>query len=114
MTVFPTIILVLKESLMRPSINFTYFSDGVVTHKKCRNFFNFCCHENDFGIPAEWHPFATVHGKGVWNGKGGTVKSLKARANLQQVYTDPIMTLRALYEWASSPISGIEFLLCNF
>lgn len=100
----------LKGKFDETPLKFTYFSDGAAAHYKNRkNFLNLCCHKKDFGIPAEWHFFATAHGKGVSDGIGGTVKRLAARASLQQAYTDQIMTPRALYEWASSHISGIEF-----
>ena len=41
-----------------------YMSDGCAgQYKNCYNFTNLCHHEEDFGIPAEWHFFATSHGK---------------------------------------------------
>lgn len=41
-----------------------YFSDDAAAHYKNRkNFLNLCHHEEDFGIPAEWHFTATAHGK---------------------------------------------------
>ena len=44
-----------------------------------------------FGISAEWHFSATLHGKGSCDGLGGTVKRLGARASLQRPYNDQIM-----------------------
>ena len=41
-----------------------YMSDGCAgQYKNCYNFTNLCHHEKDFGVPAEWHFFATSHGK---------------------------------------------------
>ncbi|KAL5484241.1 hypothetical protein EMCRGX_G020703 [Ephydatia muelleri] len=41
-----------------------YMSDGCAgQYKNCYNFTNLCHHEEDFGIQAEWHFFATSHGK---------------------------------------------------
>ena len=44
-----------------------------------------CHHYEDFGIVAEWHFFATSHGKGPPDGVGGTVEREAATASLQQV-----------------------------
>ena len=70
-----------------------YYSDGAASQYKNRlNFLNLCYHESDFGIKAEWHYFATSHGKSACDGVGGTVKRLAARASLQMIYNDQIMT----------------------
>jgi len=61
-----------------------YFSDEAASqYKNCKNFLNLCHHKVDFGVDAEWHFFATSHGKGPCDGLGGTVKRLAARASLQ-------------------------------
>ena len=42
-----------------------YFSDGCLAqYKNKKNFANLVNHKDDFQIPAEWHFFATAHGKG--------------------------------------------------
>ena len=52
-----------------------YFTDGAAAqYKNRKNFVNLCQHEEDFGVAAEWHFFATSHGKGACDGVGGTVK----------------------------------------
>ena len=62
-----------------------YFSDGAAAqHKNHKNFINLCYHEAYFGINAEWHFFATSHGKGSCDGVGGTIKQLEAKASLQR------------------------------
>ena len=53
--------------------------------------FSTCHHQADFGIEAEWHSSATSHGKSAWDGVGGTVKLLAARASLQCPYKHQIM-----------------------
>ena len=46
-----------------------YFSDGAASqYKNCKNFLNLCYHEEDFGVKAEWHFFATSHGKSPCDG----------------------------------------------
>ena len=58
-----------------------YFSD-VSQYKNCKNFLNLCYHEEDFGVKAEWHFFATSHGKSPCDVIGGTIKRLVARATV--------------------------------
>ena len=64
-------------------------------------FVNVLNHENNFGVPAEWHFLATSHGKGPYDGIGGTIKRLAARARLQRTL---ILTPREFYEWAISNV----------
>lgn len=79
-----------------------YFSDGAAgQYKNKKNFVNVLNHENDFGVPAEWHFFATSHGKGPCDGIGGTIKRLAALASLQRTL---ILTSREFYEWAISNV----------
>lgn len=91
--------------------NYTYyFSDGAAAHYKNRkNFINLCHHKQDFGVPAEWHFFATAHGKGPCDGIAGTVKRFACRASLQRPYCDQIMTPRKLFEWAQENITNCHF-----
>ena len=91
-----------------------YFSDAAGSQYKNRKYFiNLCHHEEDFGILAEWHFFATAHGKGAYNGIGGTVKRLAARASLQKPYNDQVMTPHQLFDWASCSISAVRFDYCS-
>lgn len=91
-----------------------YFSDGAASqYKNRKNFINLCYHQEDFGIPAEWHFSATSHGKGACDGLGGTVKRLAARASLQRTYEDQIMTPYQLFNWASRNISVVTFEYCS-
>ena len=59
-------------------------------YKNTKNFINLCHHEDDFGMPTEWHFFATSHGKGLCDGVGGTVKRFAVRASLQRPYDNQI------------------------
>ena len=57
--------------------NVIYFSDGASSHYKNRKkFINLENNEADFGIPADWHFFATSHLKDPCDGVGGAVKRL--------------------------------------
>ncbi len=91
-----------------------YFSDGAASqYKNCKNFINLCYHKDDFCVCAEWHFFATSHGKGPCDGIGGTVKRLAARASLQRPYNEQIMTPRQLYDFAVENISAVHFQFCT-
>ena len=96
-------------------VQMIYFSDGVSSHyKNCKNFADLCHHESDFnGIKAEWHFFATSHGKGLCDGVGRTVKRSAARASLQKPYNVQIMTPRQLCEYSKENIAGVHFHYCT-
>ena len=88
-----------------------YFSDGAASqYKNYKNFSNVCNHENDHGLKAEWHFFATSHGKSPCDGIGGTVKRLVARASLQATVDNHILTARDMFKWSEEHIRGITFL----
>ena len=73
----------LTNTIAKPT-KILYFSDGCAAqYKNRKNFANLCHHEDDFGMPAEWHFFATSYGKGPCNGVRGTVKRLAAEAVLE-------------------------------
>ncbi len=98
----------LKEQL--PVSHAIYFSDGAASQCKNRkNFDNLAYHEEDFSFPAEWHFFATSHGKGPCDGVGGTVKRLAARASLQRPYRDQLQMPLQLYELAKENIPSVTF-----
>ena len=104
----------LRETLTLSPKQIFYFSDGAAAqYKNRKNFINLCHHEVDFGIPAQWHFSATSHGKGAWDGLGGTVKRLAARASLQRPTDDQIMTPFQLYKWASENIPAVTFNYCT-
>ena len=87
-----------------------YFTDGSsAQYKNRKNFANFTYHKDDFSSDAEWHFFATSHGKGPCDGLGGTVKRLAAKASLQRPYEDQILNAEQLYSWAKVNIPGIHF-----
>ena len=54
----------LTNTIMKPT-KILYFSDVCAgQYKNRKNFANLCHHEDDFGMSAEWHFFATSYGKG--------------------------------------------------
>ena len=92
----------------------TYFSDGSsAQYKNRKNFANLAYHEDDYGMPADWHFFATSHGKGPCDGIGGTLKRLATRASLQRPLNDQIQTPRQLYDWAKDNLCGITSIFCS-
>lgn len=87
-----------------------YFTDGCAAQYKNRNnFYNMTLHEHDFGIPAEWHFYATSHGKSACDGLGGTIKRLVTKASLQRPIHDQILTPLQMFDWAKSNILGMNF-----
>lgn len=87
-----------------------YFSDGAASqYKNRKTFVNLAIHMEDYKLPAEWHFFATAHGKGPYDGLGGTVKRGAARASLQRPLEDKIQTPMQLYEWAKGAIPSVQF-----
>ena len=87
-----------------------YFSDGCAgQYKNFKNFINLCHHLEDFGIPAEWHFFATSHGKDPCDGLGGVVKRQAAKASLQRAYTDQITTPLQFFTFCQTHIQGVIF-----
>ena len=99
----------LKEEL--PAISkIVYFSDGAASqYKNYKNFANLCHHKNDHAYEAEWNFFATSHGKSPCDGLGGTIKRLVARASLQAVTNNQILTPSQMFTWANQNIKGIKF-----
>lgn len=83
-----------------------YFTDGAAsqyTNKK--NFANLCSHEADFGLMAEWHFFASCHGKSACDGIGGTLKRLARLASLQRHSNNQITSPEQLFNWARENVN---------
>ena len=100
----------LKEVLCPNAKKIYYFSDGAASqYKNFKNFSNLLYHEEDFGMCAEWHFFATSHGKNACDGVGRTVKREAAKASLQAAVTGHILTPQDLYNWAQSHIQNVAF-----
>ena len=57
---------------------------------------NLVYHREDFQLEAEWHFFATPHGKNACHGIGGTVKRETGNASLKAI-TPANPSLRAVY-----------------
>lgn len=92
------------ESLSDTAEKIYYFSDGAPQQfKNFKNFVNLYYHHEDFGICAEWHFFASYHGKGPCDGVGGILERAAARASLQLPFDKQISNARELYEWAVQP-----------
>lgn len=84
-----------------------YFSDGAPTHYKNKsNFTNLMWNKRDFRVSAEWHFFATSHGKGACDGIGGTVKRCARKASLQY---EIITTPKHFFDWAEKYFKKISF-----
>ncbi|KYN27429.1 hypothetical protein ALC57_03185 [Trachymyrmex cornetzi] len=86
-----------------------YFTDGAKQHFKNRyQMANLLCHEQDFGIKAEWHFHATAHGKGACDGVGAAFKREATRASLQAPASRAILTSKSLFDWAQNRFDNID------
>ena len=80
-----------------------YFSDGArQQYKNYKNAINIAYHQSDFNVKAEWHFFATAHGKRPCDGLGATVKRGAIRENLQSGDNNHILSSEDLFNWLSS------------
>jgi len=87
-----------------------YFSDCAASqYKNYKNLTNLYHHRADFQLDAEWHFFATSHGKSPRDGIGSTVNRLTARASLQATVDHQITTPHDMFLWAEKNIDGIKF-----
>lgn len=102
--VYTKIIIDFIKSISSTAFKVFYVSDGEPQQfKNIKNFLNLYHHKDDYDIAAEWHFFATAHGKGPCDVIGGTIKRMAARASLQLPPDRQITTPQELYEWASQP-----------
>jgi hypothetical protein len=67
------------------------------------------CHEQDFGLSAEWHFFATSHENREADRIGGAVKRLAAKANLHTTCNNQIQTPHELFNYCKSNTHNIKF-----
>lgn len=87
-----------------------YFSDGAGSQYKNKfGFINLCHHMDDFGVSAEWHFFATSHGKGPCDGIGGVVKRKAYQANLKRDAMNQIKTAKELFDFCESEFEEVNF-----
>ncbi len=96
---------------LNPSLKKTkYFTDDSgAQYKNKKNFANLCADSLDFdGLDAEWHFFASCHGKSACDGIGGTLKRLARLASLQRNVNNQITTPESLFQWASDHLTGIK------
>lgn len=90
-----------------------FFSDGAGSQYKNKfNFFNLIYFEKGYNVKAEWHFFATSHGKGACDGIGGCIKKKAYRTSLQSKNT-PLTTTKKLYDWAKRFFKKINFSYCS-
>jgi hypothetical protein len=97
------------ENTFQSALKKKFFSDGsVAQHENRKNAQNITCHNEGFGVPAEWYSLRHPMESACY-GVGGTLKRLAAKASLQRPYNDQIMTPHQLYEWAQSSILNLNF-----
>lgn len=91
-----------------------FFSDGAASqYKNKKNFLNLCLFREDFSFEAEWHFFATSHGKSPCDALGGSFKRNARNRNMQNAM-DPIDSAKKLYDWSQTiEKSKAEYKFCS-
>lgn len=109
------LILYLKTKFGDSAIKKIYYiSDGAPSqYKNKHNLAALLCHEAEWGINAEWHFFATAHGKGACDGVGGSIKNAARTASLQRNSKNQITSPKHLFEWAITFFKNIDFYFCT-
>lgn len=79
-----------------------FMSDGAASqYKNRKNFASLCKFKSIYKIDAEWHFFATSHGKGPCDAIGGTLKRMARNASIAKGHEHPITNAKELYDWAN-------------
>lgn len=87
-----------------------YVSDGAKQHFKNRtNILHLMNHKADFDIEAEWHCYATAHGKSECDGLGACLKCEATRYSLQAEPKNAILDSTSLFTWAKKKFQNIQF-----
>jgi len=82
-----------------------YISDGAASqYKNYKNCANLMMHQEDFGIPAQWHFTATSHGKSRCDAVSGVVKASARRGSLK--YKQYIETPEKMYEYCRGKLTS--------
>lgn len=90
-----------------------YFTDGARSQfKNKKSFANLANHFEDFGIQADWHFFATAHGKGPSDGLGGQVKRLARLASLKMGSESHIISPNDFYVWVRDNVLNVHSVFC--
>lgn len=91
-----------------------FFSDGAASqYKNKKNFLNLCMFEKDFGLNAEWHFFATSHGKSPCDALGGAFKRNVRNFNMKHA-EEGIDNAQKLFEWTQKTKDGkTDFIFCT-
>ena len=91
--------------------NIKYFSDGAISqYMNYKSLVDLMFYEYDHQLKAEYHFFATSHGKSPCDGISGTIKREAALASLQATVKGHILTPGDLYSWAKENIKSIVVL----
>lgn len=101
-----------KEFAKKTDIKF--FSDGAPQQYKNKyNFLDLCSFKKEFELDAEWHFFATSHGKSPCDALGGTFKRNARIHNMQQP-VNGITNAKDLFEWTQNlENSKVHFIYCS-
>ena len=60
---------------------------------------------DDFALKCEWHFFASCHGKSSCDGIGAIIKRSVAKASLQRVFQQQILTPEDMFEYCNENLN---------
>lgn len=91
-----------------------FLSDGAASqYKNKKKFLNICLFKKDFNLEAEWHFFATSHGKSPCDALGSSFKRNARNRNMQNAL-EPIDSAKKLYDFSQTiKNSKVEYIYCN-
>lgn len=91
-----------------------FFSDGAAgQYKNKKNFLNLYEMRETHEFQAEWHFFATHHGKSPCDALGGTIKRMATKASLQRALDDQILSAKKLYDFLREDRTIINTVFCT-
>ena len=106
-----------KQEEFKAKKKIIFFSDGAPTQfKNKKNFYNLCQFKKDFVMDAEWHFFATSHGKSPCDAMGGTFKRNAKIHNMQMPFNG-LKNAAELFKWAEDNAkegrSEVHYIWCS-
>ena len=67
-------------------------------YKNRKNFASLCKFKTKYNVDAEWHFFATSHGKAPCDAIGGILNRMAGNASLAKEHEHPITSAKELYD----------------
>ena len=98
----------MRVRIIHGNLRYCFLDGAALQYKNFKNLCNLLHHQDDFGLYAEWHFFATSHGKNACDGISGTVKQEASKVSLQATVVGHILTAKNLYDWGAGHSLNIK------